>query len=168
MGIETLGQLAKADVSKLKERFGKNGQWMWKVANGADDEPVSPKTDNVYLSAESTFDAFTRDKDKIYSLLQGLVDGLCLRIREHGYLFRSVGIKLVRTDFSIETRGITFHEFRNDSEIIFSVLGQLLDKFVLSENRPLVRKAGLWVSNLIREENIQRKKTAQRTLLDYC
>ena len=168
MGIETLGQLAKADVSKLKERFGKNGQWMWKVANGADDEPVSPKTNNVYLSAESTFDAFTRDKDKIYSLLQGLVDGLCLRIREHGYLFRSVGIKLVRTDFSIETRGITFHEFRNDSEIIFSVLGQLLDKFVLSENRPLVRKAGLWVSNLIREENIQRKKTAQRTLLDYC
>jgi DNA polymerase IV (archaeal DinB-like DNA polymerase) len=168
MGIETLGQLAKADVSKLRERFGKNGHWMWKVANGIDDEPVSPKTDNVYFSAESTLDAFTRDKDKIYSLLQELVDDLCLRIREHGYLFRSVGIKLVRTDFSIETRGITFHEFQNDRRIIFSVLSQLLDKFVLSENRPSVRKAGLWVSNLIREENIQRKKATQRTLLDYC
>jgi hypothetical protein len=42
-----------------------------------------------------------------------------------------------------------------------------LDKFVLSENRPSVRKAGLWISHLIREENIQRKKAAQRTLLDY-
>ena len=168
MGIETLGQLAKANIYKLKERFGKNGYWMWKVANGHDDEPVAPRTDNVYLSAESTFDVFTRDRDKIHSLLEELVDDIYQRVREHGYLFRTVGIKLVRADFSIETRGITFTEFRNDSKGISSVLGQLLDKFALSENRPSIRKAGLWISNLIREENVQRKKVAQKTLLDYC
>ena len=50
IGIDTLGQLAKADVQKLKERFGKNGYWMWKVANGTDDEVVAPRTDNVSLS----------------------------------------------------------------------------------------------------------------------
>jgi DNA polymerase IV (DinB-like DNA polymerase) len=168
MGIETLGQLAKADVQKLKERFGKNGYWMWKVANGTDDELVAPRNDNVYLSAESTLDAFTRDKDKIHDLLDELAYDIYQRIREHGYLFRTVGVKLVRIDFSVETRGITFHEFRNDSDSISSVLGQLLDKFVLSENRPAVRKAGLWVSHLIREENIQKLRDAQKTLLDYC
>jgi DNA polymerase IV (DinB-like DNA polymerase) len=168
MGIETLGQLAKADVQKLKKRFGKNGYWMWKVANGTDDELVAPRTDNVYLSAESTLDVFTRDKDKIRSLLDELVDEIYLRLRQHRYLFRTVGIKLVLTDFSVETRGTTFREFRNDSKSISCVLGQLLDRFVLSENRPSVRKAGVWVSHLIREENVQRKKAAQRTLLDYC
>ena len=168
MGIETLGQLAKADVQKLKKRFGKNGYWMWKVANGTDDELVAPRTDNVYLSAESTLDVFTRDKDKIRSVLDELVDDIYQRLREHGYLFRTVGIKLVLTDFSVETRGTTFREFRNDTKSISSVLGQLLDRFVLSENRPSVRKAGVWVSHLIREENVQRKKAAQRTLLDYC
>ncbi len=168
MGIETLGQLAKADVQKLKEQFGKNGYWMWKVANGTDDELVAPRTDNVYLSAESTLDAFTRDKDKIRRLLDELVYDIYQRVREDGYLFRAVGVKLVRTDFSVETRGTTFPEFRNDSESISSVLGRLLDKFMLSENRPSVRKAGLWVSHLIREENVQRKKAAQRKLLDYC
>jgi DNA polymerase IV (DinB-like DNA polymerase) len=167
MSLETLGQLAKADVQKLKERFGKNGYWMWKVANGTDDELVAPRTDNVYLSAESTLDAFTRDKDKIHGLLDELVYDIYQRVREHGYLFRTVGVKLVRTDFSVETRGTTFHEFRNDSESISSVLGQLLDKFMLSENRTSVRKAGLWVTHLIREENVQRKKAAQRTLLDF-
>src|SRR5919106_740763 len=50
IGFDTLGQLAKADVQKLKERFGKNGYWMWKVANGTDDEIVAPRTDNVSLS----------------------------------------------------------------------------------------------------------------------
>jgi DNA polymerase IV (DinB-like DNA polymerase) len=168
MGIETLGQLANADVQKLKERFGKNGYWMWKVANGTDDDLVMPRLDNVYISAESTLDVFTRDKDKIHHLLDELVSDIIQRIREQGYLFRTVGVKLVRTDFSIETRGTTFSEFRNDSESISSALGKLLDKFVLSENKPSVRKTGLWVSHLVREENVQRKLAAQRTLLDYC
>jgi DNA polymerase IV (DinB-like DNA polymerase) len=167
MGIDTLGQLAKADVQKLKERFGKNGYWMWKVANGTDDEVVAPRTDNVSLSTENTLDRYTRDKEKIQGHLDELVDDICHRVKEHGYLFRTVGIKLVRTNFSVETRVTTFEEFRNDSESISSAIGRLLDKFELSENKPPVRKIGLLVTHLVREEIVQRKKNAQRSLLDY-
>ena len=167
MGIDTLGQLAKADVQKLKERFGKNGYWMWKVANGTDDEVVAPRTDNVSLSTENTLDRYTRDKEKIQGHLDELVDDICHRVKEHGYLFRTVGIKLVRTNFSVETRVTTFEEFRNDSESISSAIGRLLDKFELSENRPPVRKIGLLVTHLVREEIVKKKKNAQRSLLDY-
>jgi DNA polymerase IV (archaeal DinB-like DNA polymerase) len=167
MSIDTLGQLAKADVQKLKEQFGKNGYWMWKVANGTDDEMVAPRADNVSLSTENTLDVYTRDKEKIHGVLDELVDDLFQRVRENGYLFRTVGIKLVRTNFSVETRVTTFGEFRNDSESISSVLGRLLDKFEISENKPPVRKVGLIVTHLVRQEIIQREKNAQRSLLDY-
>jgi len=167
IGIDTLGQLAKADVQKLKERFGKNGYWMWKVANGTDDEVVAPRTDNVSLSTENTLDRYTRDKEKIQGHLDELVDDICQRVKEHGYLFRTVGIKLVRTNFSVETRVTTFEEFRNDSESISSAIGRLLDKFELSENKPPVRKIGLLVTHLVREEIVKKKKNAQRSLLDY-
>ena len=167
IGIDTLGQLAKTDVQKLKELFGKNGYWMWKVANGTDDEVVAPRTDNVSLSTENTLDVYTRDKEKIHAHLDELVGDIYQRLREHGYLFRTVGIKLVRTNFSVETRVTTFEEFRNDSESISSAIGRLLDKFELSENKPPVRKLGLLVTHLIREEVVQRKKNAQRSLLDY-
>jgi DNA polymerase IV (archaeal DinB-like DNA polymerase) len=167
IGIDTLGQLAKADVQKLKERFGKNGYWMWKVANGTDDEIVAPRTDNVSLSTENTLATYTRDKEKIHAHLDELIGDIYQRLREHGYLFRTVGIKLVRTNFSVETRVTTFEEFRNDSESISSAIGWLLDKFELSENRPPVRKLGLLVTHLIREEIVQKKKNAQRSLLDY-
>ena len=167
MSIDTLGQLAKADVQKLKEQFGKNGYWMWKVANGTDDEMVAPRADNVSLSTENTLDVHTRDKEKIHGVLDELVDDLFQRVRENGYLFRTVGIKLVRTNFSVETRVTTFGEFRNDSESISSVLGRLLDKFEISENKPPVRKVGLIVTHLVRQEIIQREKNAQRSLLDY-
>jgi DNA polymerase IV (DinB-like DNA polymerase) len=167
IGIDTLGQLAKADVQKLKERFGKNGYWMWKVANGTDDEVVAPRTDNVSLSTENTLAIYTRDKEKIHAHLDELIGDIYQRLREHGYLFRTVGIKLVRTNFSVETRVTTFEDFRNDSESISSAIGWLLDKFELSENRPPVRKLGLLVTHLIREEIVQKKKDAQRSLLDY-
>jgi DNA polymerase IV (DinB-like DNA polymerase) len=167
IGIDTLGQLAKVDVQKLKERFGKNGYWMWKVANGTDDEVVAPRTDNVSLSTENTLATYTRDKEKIHAHLDELIGDIYQRLREHGYLFRTVGIKLVRTNFSVETRVTTFEDFRNDSESISSAIGWLLDKFELSENRPPVRKLGLLVTHLIREEIVQKKKDAQRSLLDY-
>jgi DNA polymerase IV (archaeal DinB-like DNA polymerase) len=165
--IDTLGQLAKADVQKLKELFGKNGYWMWKVANGTDDEIVAPRTDNVSLSTENTLAIYTRDKEKIHSHLDDLVEDIYERLREHGYLFRTVGIKLVRTNFSVETRVTTFEEFRNDSQSISSAIGRLLDKFELSENKPPVRKVGLLVTHLARKEIVQREKNAQRSLLDY-
>jgi DNA polymerase IV (archaeal DinB-like DNA polymerase) len=167
MEIQTLGQLAKADVQILRERFGKNGHWMWKVANGTDDEIVAPRTDNVSLSTENTLDAYTRDKEKIQKHLDGLVNEIYQRVRGQGYLFRTVGIKLVRTNFSVETRVTTFEEFRDDNDSISSAIGKLLDKFDLSENRPPVRKIGLLVTHLVREEIIKRKKNAQRSLLDY-
>ena len=165
--IDTLGQLAKADVQKLKELFGKNGYWMWKVANGTDDEIVAPRTDNVSLSTENTLAIYTRDKEKIHSHLDDLVEDIYERLREHGYLFRTVGIKLVRTNFSVETRVTTFEGFRNDSQSISSAIGRLLDKFELSENKPPVRKVGLLVTHLARKELVQREKNAQRSLLDY-
>ncbi|HJY09557.1 MAG TPA: DNA polymerase IV [Nitrososphaeraceae archaeon] len=167
MEIQTLGQLAKADVQILRERFGKNGYWMWKVANGTDDEIVAPRTDNVSLSTENTLDAYTRDKEKIQKHLDDLVNEIYQRVRGQGYLFKTVGIKLVRTNFSVETRVTTFEEFRDDNDSISSAIGKLLDKFDLSENRPPVRKIGLLVTHLVREEIIKRKKNAQRSLLDY-
>jgi DNA polymerase IV (DinB-like DNA polymerase) len=167
MDIQTLGQLAKADVQILRERFGKNGYWMWKVANGTDDEIVAPRTDNVSLSTEDTLDAYTRDKGKIQEHLDGLVNEIYQRVRGNGYLFRTVGIKLVRTNFLVETRVNTFEEFQDDRKTISSVIEKLLDKFDLSENRPPVRKIGLFVTSLVREEIIQKKKNAQRSLLDY-
>lgn len=167
MGIDTLGQLAKTDVQRLKERFGKNGFWMWKVANGTDDEIVAPRTDNVSLSTENTLPRYTRDKGAIHEHLDNLVEEIYQRIREHGYFFRTVGIKLVRTNFSVESRVITFEEFKNDSTSLSSAIGPLLEKFELSENKAPVRKVGLLVTHLVREEVILKKKNAQRSLLDY-
>lgn len=112
MGINTLGQLAKADVHKLREKFGANGRWMWKVAIGTDEESVTPRGDHVSLSTESTLDRHTRNERQVVDLINNLIDEIYLRAQRQGYLFQTVGVKLVRTDFTIETRETPYEYFQ--------------------------------------------------------
>ena len=177
--IKTIGELARANVQVLIERFGKKpGTWMWKVANGEDDDKVTPRGDHVSLSNESTLENFTQDRHEIHKVLYDLIDELYGRISSYGYQYRTVGIKLVRTDFSIETRETSYNSYKNDRESIELAIDKLLDRFNLSKNQDKneselvttnilpIRKVGLRASNLIRISN-KIKSNSQRTLLDY-
>jgi len=88
-------------------------------------------------------------------------------------MFRTVGVKLVRSDFSIETREMSFANYQNKRESIVSVLEELLDRFYFSNDNSnkrttatmAVRKVGIKASNLVRME--KKKPPQQKTLLDY-
>ncbi|MBA3749860.1 MAG: DUF72 domain-containing protein [Nitrosopumilus sp.] len=176
IGIKTIGQLAKCDIQTLIDKFGKkNGLWMWQVANGKDNEPVVTREDSLSLSTEETLQKPTKNKTVILEyLVNELVDHLYDRIKSKGYEFKTVGIKLMRLDFAVETRETTFSNYHNDKESIIAVLGPLLEKFQLDdvENKVFskgeyssIRKLGIKVSNLYKKDN--KKLPSQKTLFDY-
>jgi DNA polymerase IV (archaeal DinB-like DNA polymerase) len=158
MGILTIGQLARYDVQNLMDTFGKkSGLWMWQVANGKDEDPVIPREDHVSLSTESTLQASTKDKEVLLKfLLNELVDELYERVNSYGYQFKTVAVKIVRSDFSIETREMSYSMYQTNKESITSVIQALLDRFLFDDNAPKIRKVGLKVSKLIRIEKKRR------------
>jgi DNA polymerase IV (archaeal DinB-like DNA polymerase) len=85
-------------------------------------------------------------------------------------MYRTVGVKLVRTDFSIETREMSFSNLRNDRESIASVLEELVDRFSFNNNtnnsKITFRKVGIKISNLARLEK-KKNISQQKTLLEY-
>jgi DNA polymerase IV (archaeal DinB-like DNA polymerase) len=97
------------------------------------------------------------------------VDEVYERVRRQGYEFRTMGVKLVRSDFSIETREVSFSNFRNDRDSIALVLEELVDRFSFNNNNNnttiAYRKVGIKISNLVRVE--KKKPAEQKTLLDY-
>jgi nucleotidyltransferase/DNA polymerase involved in DNA repair len=167
LGIATLGQLAATDVRKLVKNFGANGAWMWNVANGKDMDPVVVRGDHISLSTESTLNRHTTDKVKVAKFLNGLVDEIYERAQRGDYLFRTIGIKLVRADFTIETRETSFQDFQNSKESISSVINSLLDRFSYSDDQPAVRKVGLKLSNLVRGSDFIQSRSVQRTIPEY-
>lgn len=175
-GIETIGHLASQDVQRLIERFGKrHGLWMWQVANGRDNEAVIPREDNISISSEQTLYPFTRDKEKLLKYLNELVEEVYRRASRKGYEFRTVGIKIVKSDFSIETRETSYSGYQNRQESIAAVIESLLDKFSflnpkdstlpIDANGLTVRKVGIKLSNLARIAKI--RPPEQKTLLEY-
>ena len=195
MKIKTIGELANTDVQILIERFGKKiGTWMWQVANGKDNEPVLPRENHLSLSNETTLEFVTNDKKIIKKSLYELIDELYERIKNNKYQFRTVGIKLMKTDFSIETREKSYNNYQSGKKSIESVIEELLNKFTLVDSKSTattasttatnpkptnstkkilpIRKVGLKVSNLITIEksNSSSKdgKYKQKTILDYC
>lgn len=181
MDINTIGELSGTDVQKLLEKFGKKqGLWMWQIANGRESEPVVRRGDNLSLSAEETLLEPINSRDEILEiLLHSLTDDIYKRLERKGYEFKTVGIKLVRTNFSIETREFTFSSYQRTRDSIRSVMEMLLDRFnfeddydSINKNPALrkkypsyVRKLGIKVSNLSRIDVTTRK--TQRSILDF-
>jgi DNA polymerase IV (archaeal DinB-like DNA polymerase) len=183
MKIKTIGELANTDVQILIERFGKKiGTWMWQVANGNDKEPVVPRGNHVSLSNETTLEFVTNNEEIIKKSLYELIDELYERIKNNNYHFRTVGIKLMKTDFSIETREKSYTKYQSEKKSIESIIDEILDKFNLEDYNLVIpakkvtkkylpiRKVGLKVSNLIAIEksNNKHNEYKQKTLLDYC
>jgi DNA polymerase IV (DinB-like DNA polymerase) len=82
-----------------------------------------------------------------------------------------VGVKLVRSDFSIEIRETSFSNSRDDRESIAYVLQGLVNRFSFFNNNNITtiinyRKVGIKISNLSRIER-KKKLALQTTLLDY-
>jgi len=187
IGIETIGQLSDSNIQKLSDKFGKKqALWMWQIANGKENEPVIPRENNLSLSTEETLlKPLINKKDILNILVNDMTDDIYERIRRKGYEFKTVGIKLVRTNFSIETREITFSSYQKNKESISSVMGTLLDRFSFNDdsnteensegnihvtnnydvNSIYVRKLGIKVSNLSKIDRDGRN--SQKSIMDF-
>ncbi|MDN5847446.1 MAG: DUF72 domain-containing protein [Candidatus Nitrosocosmicus sp.] len=188
MGIETVGQLSDSNIQKLSDKFGKKqGLWMWQIANGKENEPVIPRENNLSLSTEETLlKPLINKKDILNILVNDMSDDIYNRVKRKGYEFKTVGIKLVRTNFSIETREITFSSYQKNKESIISVMETLLNRFSLNDdnnntgkssegsmhtaknydvNSMYIRKIGIKVANL---SKIYRDgRTPQKSIMDF-
>lgn len=112
------------------------------------------------MSTEHSLEVHARSKDEVVAHLNGLVDEIYGRLARKGYRFRTVGVKIVRSDFTIESREVSFPGPRTGRESISSVIPQLADRF--SYDGLAVRKVGLRATNLVPTRN-----EAQSTLLDF-
>lgn len=159
MGIQTIDDLAKVNVERLKEKFGsKAGRQLHEKALGVDDSPVEEKKPKQ-LSRIQTLKKDSSDPGKIAPILKELASDLEKRLEKEGASFRTVSIITVSAkDYQMRTRSRTIPETR-DMEDALSVAKDLLNDF-LEENPGNLRRIGLRVSNL-------KHGSLQKTLLDY-
>lgn len=166
LGINTVGELANADLGLLQNTFGSNyAGWLYNTARGIDDREISTESEPKVISRETTFD---RDLHAVHdkAVLTDIFTDLCTRLARDlsvkGYRCKTVGIKIRYTDFRISTRDITIPAATADPAIIRRAAGECLRRVAL-ENR--FRLLGVRASALVREADVRNERQVSQGML---
>ncbi len=149
MGIRTIGDLAKTDLERLKEIFGRSGEHFWQLAQGIDERDVESDDEVKSLSNETTFGKDTASKPKIEAALIKLSEKVSGRLRRAGLKGRTVTLKIRLEGFCTYTRAMTLVGATNFSDTIYKAIKKLFENFDLGGRK--VRLVGVKVSNLMPE-----------------
>jgi len=97
MGIETVGDLARAPREVLQWKFGVVGSLLWEAAHGRDSGPVMRGGEGEEMKSfghSLSLRGGTRDLEYLENTLLGLCDAVTRRMRREGYLGRTVSLRL--------------------------------------------------------------------------
>ncbi|SDP46612.1 DNA polymerase-4 [Ralstonia sp. 25mfcol4.1] len=150
IGIDTVGDLAQADLALLQAHFGRNyAGWLVEVAHGRDDRQVVVSSEPKSMSRETTFERDLHPRTD-RPVLSEQFTKLCMRVaedlRRKGYVGRTVGIKLRFDDFHTVTRDLTMTAHTADGAMIRRGATECLKRIPLERR---IRLLGVRVSALL-------------------
>ena len=146
LGIVTIGDLQKMGREKLRERFGKFGEWLYAKSCGLDIEAYQYEEEPKSISHETTFDANIDNAEEVERTLSYLSQLVARRLRDHSLFARTVGLKIRFAPFKTLTRDATLDEPTNLDSTIFSTILRLLAN--TWDGKQKIRLVGVRASNL--------------------
>ena len=147
-GIETFGDLARADAGVLWRAFGKHGKSMQALASGIDERPVLANREEKSISAEETFGTDIRDLAALDRHLTALADRACARLRAHDLAAGRVTVKIRRADFKTFTRQRLLQPPTQDTASVAAAARMLLKGWLAAHPDAALRLLGVGAGDL--------------------
>jgi len=147
MGINTIGDLANADIRRINKVFGKSAYHWQELAQGKDNSLVESRESVKSVSNEITFKKDTQDIKYIESGLMYLSEKVSFRLRKLKLRSKTITLKIRLEGFCTYTRSITVFNATNFSDTIYKIAKKLFGEFWLTERK--VRLLGIRLTNFI-------------------
>jgi len=125
-GIRTFDDLLRWDRKDLTGRFGSIGDRLWHLARGEDFRRVNPNEPMRSISAETTFDEDTADRELLDGHVWRLAERVADRAKAKDLAGRTVTLKLKRADFTAITRRHALREPTQTADRIYREAADLL------------------------------------------
>lgn len=147
-GITTIKDLRNQSERWLIDRFGKQGDHIYRLANGRDKREVISDAKAKSISSENTFLEDISNKETLVAYLSHLTEQVAARLREKDRKGKTVNIKIRFHDFSTITRSKTLTESSNQTQQIWQAVKSLFNTAMMnvSSGRVAVRLLGVGVS----------------------
>lgn len=149
-GIYTIGDLAKADVSLLRRRLGKQGETIWHFANGRNaDLVISEPVENKGYGNSVTTASDVVTSQQAHQVLLSLCETVASRMRQDGKCGSCISIHLRTNDFQHCSHQRLLHGATNITTEIFEAACKVFDE-AWDGVTPL-RQLGVQVTRLSQE-----------------
>ena len=146
MGIQTVRTLQEMPVEMMEKVLGKNGNEVWRRANGIDAAPVRPYSERKSISTERTFEKDSIDVVHMQELLVSMVERLAYDLRKKQKLTACITVKIRYSNFDTHTllKHIPYTSF---DHVLIEAAKELFDR--LYQRRILIRLIGVKLSHLV-------------------
>src|SRR5271157_94814 len=146
MGITTCGELGRAPLSLLTERFGIVGEHLKAMGNGKLERPIEVvAADPKSIGHSITFPKDLWKREELTSCLLRLSERVGRRARRYGHQGKTITLTVRYADFKTFTKQTTLPAYTNDTGDIYRSAVAILDGIRL---RQRVRLLGIALSSL--------------------
>jgi DNA polymerase-4 len=157
MGIYTIGDLAQTPLAVLRNRWGVNGEVLWRIANGDDASPVTPTSHDQQkgIGHQMTLPRDYTTAEELHVVLLELAELVCRRCRSKGYMGWVVSVGCQGADFDRPTgffRQMKLPDPTNVSSAVFETAKKL---FAQHWDGLPVRKVGVSLTELKSDQEYQ-------------
>lgn len=146
MGVESVKVLSEIPMEMLSNLLGKFGIDLWRKAQGIDESPVIPYSEQKSISTENTFQQDTINITFLHSELVRMTEKIAFELRQQNRLTGCVTIKIRYSDFQTFTKQLTI-PYTNSDHVLLKTAKNLFTQ--LYDKRLLVRLIGIRFSHLI-------------------
>jgi DNA polymerase IV (DinB-like DNA polymerase) len=160
LGITTIGDLAKCNVQRLLDVFGKKlGSYFHNASAGIDDEPVHERGEAESISRISTLKEDTCDLSSILERSDRECEEIHEDLSRGDFGFRTITVMAVLKDMSVRSRSRTLDDYSDRLDVLKETVRELFGNF-LAESDLEFRRVGVKVSGLTRRVGDQRRLTS--------
>ncbi len=147
--INTIGELAQFNTSKLSELFGRNqATYLHSAAQGIDEEIVATDYERKQIGRIVTLKENTREPENILPVLENLAEDLHRSASSEGLRFRSVGVTAIMEDLSTHTKSRTLPIEAESEQEIIDISRELLPLLLSDVPELMIRRIGLRLAGL--------------------
>ena len=129
LGIYTIGDLAKTELTVLRKRLGKHGETIWHYANGRNAEMVTPEPEENKGYGNSTTTAEdVVTYDQAHQVLLSLCETVAMRLRQDGKFGSCVAVHLRTNEFQHFSHQTLLHGATNITTELFEASCKIFDE----------------------------------------
>ncbi|MDG2221441.1 MAG: DNA polymerase IV [Rubripirellula sp.] len=147
LNLTRIGDIRVFDADVLKQKFGRWGEHLWRLANGIDPRKVVPDHRAKQISHERTFNEDISDENMLNAAVSHLSQQVARRLRRNGRQTRSVSLKYRREDFQTFSHTQKLAQPTDSTDKIASIATELLNTMRGRQPRP-VRQIGVSLGSL--------------------